>query len=105
MRRSTAATVAAPELHHGINWRYLDQLNGKYTEPFMRTPVPGPRTKELIKELSEIQQSSTIYLFANYKWSLGNYLVDVDRNVYLDCFAQIGSLPLGYNHPALRGGF
>jgi len=31
----------------------------------------------------------------------GNYFVDLDGNCYLDCFSQISSLVLGYNHPSI----
>ena len=39
--------------------------------------------------------------FVDYAQSYGNYIVDADGNRMLDMHAQIASLPIGYNHPAL----
>ena len=52
-------------------------------------------------QLSKIQECSATHFFLDYEKSYGNYLVDADGNRMLDVFAQIASLPLGYNHPRL----
>nr|CAB3219606.1 4-aminobutyrate aminotransferase, mitochondrial-like [Phallusia mammillata] len=69
--------------------------------PSVKTEVPGPNTKNLIQETSKIQSAQAVALFCDFEKSQGNYLVDADENVLLDCFQQISSLPLGYNHPDL----
>ncbi|KAH0631782.1 hypothetical protein JD844_019590 [Phrynosoma platyrhinos] len=60
-----------------------------YDGPLMKTEVPGPKSRELLKQLNRIQESR------------GNYLVDADGNRMLDLYSQISSIPIGYNHPAL----
>ena len=48
------------------------------------------------------QESDHVMFFVDYHRSQGNYIVDADENVMMDLFHQIGSLPLGYNHPAIH---
>lgn len=64
--------------------------------------VPGPKSKELAQTMGEYQDSRTTHFFADYVKSQGNYIVDADGNHLLDMFCSIASLPIGYNHPALK---
>ena len=41
-------------------------------------------------------------MMANYNQSYGNYIADLDGNVLLDVYAQIASIPVGYNNPTLQ---
>ena len=34
--------------------------------------------------------------------SVGNYVADVDGNLYLDVYTSIACIGMGYNHPSLR---
>lgn len=73
--------------------------------PLIKTEIPGPKSKQLLKEMMDIQQCGSVQLFANYEKSAGNYFADADGNLFLDVYTQISSLPLGYNHPALLNAF
>eukprot|EP00095_Tigriopus_kingsejongensis_P010352 maker-scaffold1185_size56580-snap-gene-0.11 protein:Tk10352 transcript:maker-scaffold1185_size56580-snap-gene-0.11-mRNA-1 annotation:"4-aminobutyrate mitochondrial precursor" len=83
---STAALVADDLDHHRIH---------------IQTEIPGPRSRLLKDELQSMQQMGSVAFFSDMHKSQGNYLADVDGNVFLDCFMQIASVPLGYNHSAI----
>eukprot|EP00756_Hemistasia_phaeocysticola_P036430 Hpha_TRINITY_DN16641_c2_g8::TRINITY_DN16641_c2_g8_i1::g.178387::m.178387/K13524/ABAT; 4-aminobutyrate aminotransferase / (S)-3-amino-2-methylpropionate transaminase len=71
-------------------------------EPEMKTAIPGPVSKQLIEDLGETGGcGGAVGLFVDTANSDGNYVCDADGNMFLDCFGNIASLPLGYNHPAV----
>lgn len=71
-------------------------------EPVIKTKeVPGPQSKAGIRSLGNVFDSRPAYFIVDYEKSTGNYIADVDGNVYLDVYAQIASMGLGYNNPAL----
>lgn len=45
-------------------------------------------------------QPNANFLNVDFAKSKGNYIVDADGNTLLDVFAQIASIPVGYNNPA-----
>ncbi|KZC09694.1 PREDICTED: 4-aminobutyrate aminotransferase, mitochondrial-like [Dufourea novaeangliae] len=87
------------QLHHVAK----APLPGEPTKPYTLTEIPGPRSEALLNEFSKIQQVGSIQYFADYQRSVGNYLADIDGNVFLDMFMQISTLPLGYNHRSILG--
>lgn len=66
------------------------------------TPFPGPKAKAIAADLDEVFDTRALNMVANYYESRGNYIVDPDGNELLDVYAQIASIPVGYNNPALR---
>ena len=62
---------------------------------------PGPVSRAAIKRLDSVFDTRSLNMMADYRHSLGNYIADPDGNMLLDVYAQIASIPVGYNNPAL----
>jgi len=69
--------------------------------PTVTTAIPGPQSVKAAERLGKIFDTQNINMVVDYQRSLGNYVVDADGNVLLDVFAQIASIPVGYNNPTL----
>lgn len=65
------------------------------------TSIPGPAALHAKNEMAKLQDTRAVNMMVDYGKSLGNYMVDADQNVLLDVYAQIASIALGYNNPAL----
>lgn len=63
--------------------------------------IPGPNSKSISQQIGTFQEDRAHGLVLDYGKSVGNYLVDADGNQMLDMFAQIASIPIGYNDPNL----
>ncbi|KNG51086.1 4-aminobutyrate aminotransferase [Stemphylium lycopersici] len=69
--------------------------------PIVQTQIPGPQSKKAIERLSKVFDTRSLNMMADYSRSYGNYIADLDGNVLLDVYAQIASIPVGYNNPSL----
>ncbi|SPN98388.1 probable 4-aminobutyrate transaminase [Cephalotrichum gorgonifer] len=74
---------------------------GEPEAPVMKTEIPGPVSKKEIADLDKVFDTRALSLLTDYTKSIGNYISDRDGNVMLDVFAQIASIAVGYNNPAL----
>ncbi|KAJ0324225.1 hypothetical protein COL5a_007892 [Colletotrichum fioriniae] len=74
---------------------------GEPSGPALKTDIPGPASKKATEDLHKVFDTRSLNMLTDYKKSLGNYIADADGNVLLDVYAQIASIPLGYNNPAL----
>ncbi|KAG5981242.1 hypothetical protein E4U55_003135 [Claviceps digitariae] len=70
--------------------------------PVLKTKIPGPNAVEAVKQLDRVFDTRSINMMADYTQSVGNYISDPDGNMLLDVYAQIASIPVGYNNPELR---
>lgn len=75
---------------------------GEPEGPVVKTDIPGPASKEHIAKLNKVFDTRAVNMLADYTKSIGNYIVDPDGNTLLDVYAQIASIPVGYNNPELR---
>lgn len=69
--------------------------------PVVVCEAPGDKSKAEIKILDQSFDSRAAYFVADYEKSVGNYIADVDGNLFLDVYSQIASIPIGYNNPEL----
>ncbi|PWW77064.1 4-aminobutyrate aminotransferase [Tuber magnatum] len=76
-------------------------FNNEPSQPSVTTSIPGPVSREAIKELDSVFDTRSLNLLCDYEKSVGNYLADMDGNILLDVYSQIASIPVGYNNPRL----
>lgn len=69
--------------------------------PYIRPATNGSRVNQSTTALRKIFDVQNLNMVCDYSKSIGNYLVDIEGNTFLDAFAQIASIPIGYNNPAL----
>ncbi|KAF7508482.1 hypothetical protein GJ744_009195 [Endocarpon pusillum] len=96
-RASAAAAIAHDTSSPFEQPFFADEPHG----PRVSTPIPGPKSKKAIAELNQVFDTRSLNMLANYKQSYGNYIADLDGNLLLDVYAQIASIPVGYNNPSL----
>jgi len=72
--------------------------------PSIKTPIPGPLSKDYAKRLQECESGIT---YLSDSWPIfweraeGNNVWDVDGNCFLDFNAAFGVCGLGHNNPAI----
>ena len=73
-------------------------------EPYVATPLPGPRSAELLSRQRAFESNARTYprrLPLAIARAAGCYVEDLDGNVFIDFLNGAGSLPLGHSHPEL----
>jgi len=74
--------------------------------PVITTPHPGPRTREIVQRLAEVEVGAGLsHGLADdpvvLEHAAGAVITDPDGNRFLDMVAGFGSLSLGHSHPEL----
>ncbi|TPX10027.1 uncharacterized protein E0L32_001224 [Thyridium curvatum] len=105
LRRATPqlkiASASARAFSASVQHRADSYVAGEPAGPSVKTQLPGPAVTAGLKDLERVFDTRSASTLVDYEKSIGNYLVDADGNVFLDMFAQIASIPLGYNNPEL----
>ncbi|KAB8264053.1 aminotransferase class-III-domain-containing protein [Aspergillus pseudonomiae] len=97
-RVPTARTITTtPHLRAAAKPFFADEPAG----PKLATTIPGPKNKAATAELDKVFDVRSLNMLTDYSKSVGNYIADLDGNVLLDVYAQIASIPVGYNNPHL----
>lgn len=99
---SRAAVNLAQRSFASVPKTHIPTIPGEPAAPVVSTAIPGPKSQAVMKELDRFSDTRTVHFVADYEKSIGNYIVDADGNKLLDLYGQISSIPLGYNHPALK---
>ncbi|XVH33620.1 aspartate aminotransferase family protein (plasmid) [Haloferacaceae archaeon DSL9] len=71
-------------------------------EPSVETPIPGPKSRRLLRRQEEIDSGAVAYpkrVPIALKEARGSTITDEDGNVFLDFFAGIGVLNVGHSNP------
>ncbi|KAI0480290.1 4-aminobutyrate aminotransferase, partial [Xylariaceae sp. FL0804] len=78
-------------------------MEGEPQAPVVKTEIPGPEAKQRLARLDKVFDTRSTNMMVDYRYpaSVGNYVGDPDGNRLLDVYAQIASIPVGYNNPAL----
>lgn len=81
--RNYAAAAAVKPAADGSNAEQ-PLFPGEPEGPTVKTAIPGPKSTAAIQRLSNVTDTRSLNMIANYKNSLGNYIADPDGNVLLD---------------------
>jgi 4-aminobutyrate aminotransferase len=76
-------------------------VTGKETTPLLRTPIPGPRTKDLVKRDGQALVTTTKTAPISAVQGRSVVVEDADGNRLLDFTAGIGVLNTGHCHPKI----
>ena len=73
-------------------------------QPFVNTPLPGPRSAELLERQALRESNARVYprhFPIAVAEAQGSYIRDLDGNLFIDFLAGAGVLSFGHNHPEL----
>ncbi|KAJ5317876.1 hypothetical protein N7508_002384 [Penicillium antarcticum] len=102
--RSAARLPAARSLSTTASLRASEKpyFPNEPTAPSVSGAIPGPKNQAAAAELDEVFDVRSLNMLTDYNQSVGNYIADLDGNKLLDVYAQIASIPVGYNNPHLK---